>query len=154
MPLSKPCPGMERKVMALACVAITERPMVPQPMDRLPLRYVLRLLTWRVRQDPYVAMPSMVPRRTTQSTRFTRNTGRRRRGARRRARTTRSRTGRRCARYGIRAHPAARSPRAGRAAAVASLAQRDEIGKQPIRSGHSLRELAKPGEARVDEISL
>jgi hypothetical protein len=52
MPLSNPCPGMDRKVMALACVAITERPMVPQPMDRLPLRYVLRLRTWRVRQDP------------------------------------------------------------------------------------------------------
>src|SRR5690242_18659851 len=29
MPLSKPCPGIERKVIALACVAITDRPIVP-----------------------------------------------------------------------------------------------------------------------------
>jgi hypothetical protein len=43
MPLSKPWPGIDRKVMALACVAITESPIVPQPMEGLPLRYVLRL---------------------------------------------------------------------------------------------------------------
>ena len=75
MPLSKPCPGMERKVIALACVAITDRPIVPQPVDWLPLRYVLRLPTWRVRQDPYAAMPTMVPSNTTQSATFTRRSG-------------------------------------------------------------------------------
>jgi hypothetical protein len=45
MPLSKPWPGMERKVIALACVAITLRPIVPQPVDVWPRRYVLRLRT-------------------------------------------------------------------------------------------------------------
>src|SRR4029453_5239784 len=99
-------------------------------------------------------MPSMVPSRTTQSRRFTRRTGRRPREARRGERTTRSRTGRCCARYGIRAHPEARSPRAGRPPVVASLAQGDEIGEQPIRARHALRELAKPREARVDEITF
>jgi len=38
--------------MALACVAITLRPIVPQPVDALPRIYVLRLRTWRVRQKP------------------------------------------------------------------------------------------------------
>src|SRR2546429_885706 len=65
MPLSKPWPGIERNVIALACVAITLRPIVPQPADALPRRYVLRLRTWRVRQEPYAAMPTMVPSSTT-----------------------------------------------------------------------------------------
>jgi hypothetical protein len=52
MPLSKPWPGIERKVIALAWVAITDRPIVAHPVDWLPLRYVLRLRTWRVRQAP------------------------------------------------------------------------------------------------------
>ncbi len=72
MPLSKPWPGSERNVIALACVAITLRPIVPQPVDALPRRYVLRLRTWRVRQAPYAAMPTMVPSSTTQSATFTR----------------------------------------------------------------------------------
>ena len=64
--------GSERNVIALACVAITLRPIVPQPVDALPRRYVLRLRTWRVRQEPYAAMPTMVPSSTTQSATFTR----------------------------------------------------------------------------------
>ncbi len=30
---------------------------------------------WRVRQEPYAAMPTMVPSNTTQSARFTRRSG-------------------------------------------------------------------------------
>jgi hypothetical protein len=59
-------------VIALACVAITERPIVPQPVDWLPRRYVLRLRMCRVRQKPYAAMPTMVPTNTSQSATFTR----------------------------------------------------------------------------------
>ena len=56
--------------------------------------------------------------------------------------------------WGIRAARAARRRIAGRAAVVGSLAQRDEICEQPIRSGHAFRELAKPREAGVHEIAL
>ena len=55
---------------------------------------------------------------------------------------------------GIRAARAARRRIAGRAAVVGSLAERDEICEQPIRSRHSFRELAKPREAGVHEIAL
>jgi len=72
MPLSKPWPGIERKVIALACVAITLSPIVPHPMAASPRMYVLRLRTWRVRQNPYAAMPTMVPSSTAQSAAFTR----------------------------------------------------------------------------------
>src|SRR5262245_51016916 len=82
MPLSKPCPGIDRNVIALACVAMTERPIVPHPVDWLPRRYVLRLRMWRVRQNPYAAMPTMVPTRTSQSARFTTRAASRQRGSR------------------------------------------------------------------------
>src|SRR5215470_5343036 len=154
MPLSKPWPGMDRNVMALACVAITERPIVPQPMDWPPLRYVLRLRTWRVRQDPYAAMPTMVPSSTTQSAKFTRRTGKRARAVLRRARTSRTQTGRCHARCGSRAHPVAHSPRTVRVATARSLAEGNEVREQPIGAGHTFGKLAKPREARVDEISL
>src|ERR1700675_1903011 len=129
MPLSKPCPGIERKVIALACVAITDRPIVPQPADWLPFRYVLRLRVWRVRHEPYAAMPTMVPSNTTQSATFTRRSGRTPPAGPPREQTTQTRTGTRRATCGIRAGRAARRRIAGQAAAVRSLAQRDEIRK-------------------------
>src|SRR5215475_9429587 len=97
-------------------------------------------------------MPIMVPRSTTQSARFTRRTGRTLRATPPRARTSRARTGRRPARCGSRAHPAHRRW-VGRTAG-ASLAERDQIGEEPIRAGHAFRELAKPREGRVHEIAF
>ena len=38
MPFSKPWPGMDRKVIALACVAMTEIPIVPHRVERLPIK--------------------------------------------------------------------------------------------------------------------
>src|SRR5713226_6916942 len=154
MPLSKPCPGIERKVIALACVAITDRPIVPQPVDWLPLRYVLRLRMWRVRHEPYAAMPTMVPSNTTQSATFTRRSERTSPAGPPRGQTTRTRTGTRRATCGTQAGRGARHRIAGQAAAVGSLAQGDEIREQPIRSGHSFRKLPKPRQAGVHEIPL
>src|SRR5262247_3981893 len=154
MPLSNPWPGIERKVMALAWVAITLRPMVPQPAESSPRRYVLRLRTWRVRQDPYAAMPTMVPSSTTQSARFTRRTGKRAQAVLPRARTSRTRTGRCHATCGSRAHPVAHSPRTIRVATAGSLAEGDEVREQPIGAGHTFGKLAEPREARVHEIPL
>src|SRR5690242_17986742 len=61
---------------------------------------------------------------------------------------------RRRARYGtrgLRAPPPRSSPRR---AARASFPERDEIREQSIGTGDGFGELAKPGEARVDEVSL
>src|SRR4249920_3245376 len=154
MPLSKPCPGIERYVIALACVAITLRPIVPQPVDALPRRYVLRLRTWRVRQEPYAAMPTMVPSSTTQSATFTRRSPRTRTIRPPRARTSRRRTGRHRARCGTQGRRAARPRSARRGAARASLAQRDEIREQPVRAGDRFGELAEPRQAGIDDVSL
>src|SRR5271165_1056771 len=154
MPLSKPCPGIERKVTALACVAITDRPIVPHPVDRRPFKYVLRLRIWRVRHEPYAAIPLRVPRNTTQSAMFMRSAGRTRRAGSQRGQTTRTRTGTRRATCEIPAGRAARHRIAGRAIVVRSFTQGDEIRKQPIRSGHPFGKLPKPRKAGVDEIAL
>src|SRR6185312_11935112 len=127
MPLSKPCPGIERKVIALACVAITDRPIVIHPVDRRPFRYVLRLRIWRVRHEPYAAMPPRVPRNTTQSATFMRKSGRTPRAGSPRGQTTRIRTDTRCATHGIQADRAARRRTAGQAAVARSFTQGDEI---------------------------
>src|ERR1700704_5664857 len=99
-------------------------------------------------------MPSMVPSNTTQSTRFTRRSRRTPRAAPPRARTTRTRTGTRRATCGTQAVRAARRQIADQAAEVGSLAQGDEIRENPIRSGHSFRQLSKPRQGSVDEITL
>src|SRR5690242_1074379 len=154
MPLSNPCPGIERKVIALACVAITDRPIVPHPVDRRPFRYVLRLRIWRVRHEPYAAIPPRVPRNTSQSAMFMRRSGRTPRAGPQRGQTTRIRTGTRRARHGIRADRAARRRTADQTVVDRSFTQGDEIGKQPIGSGHTLRKLPKPRKTGVDEIPL
>src|SRR5262245_28459008 len=153
MPLSNPCPGIDRNVIALACVAITDRPIVPHPVDWLPRRYVLRLRMWRVRQKPYAAMPTIVPTSTSQSAQITTRSAETPPAAPPPGRTIRTRTGRRHPTTGSPADRAAPRPRADRAA-VGSLAYRDEIREQPIRSGHPFRQLAKPGEARIDDVAL
>ena len=70
MPLSNPWPGVERKVIALAWVAITERPIVPQPVNWAPFKYRFRLCRPRVTHMPYTAMPTIVGQLTPLDVRF------------------------------------------------------------------------------------
>src|SRR5687767_9664389 len=58
--------------MVLACVAMTDTPIVPHFVEELPFRYVLRLSVCRVRHVPYAAIPSIVPNSTNQSRPFMR----------------------------------------------------------------------------------